>query len=267
MPDTAVYLDDYDLAGIRFTLENITGWRSIPPRRGPTAQLAAGTGDIHLTTPTEQQYGPRRIMCDGLVRGATIAEMESFIDELSGRLEQVAVFRAVDQASREVNCRLGRYDRLPNPRPPFDQRAARVRFELFCADPVIRATTDENNSFFPGPTDMEVGTFTSLPVITIVGAVTNPVITYKDYLGVTQGTLGLTYTNAGGQTITIDCENFTIVHSVAGNIIDALTSGDFIVLDPRDADPWATVPDWPTLEIAPTPGTSCAAVYPKRWIA
>lgn len=267
MPDTAIYIDDFDLAGIRFTLENITGWRSVPPRRGPTAQLAAGTGDVHLTTPTEQQYGPRLILCDGLIRGATIAEMESFLDELSERLEQAALFRAVDQASREVNCRLGRYERLPDPSPEFASRAARVRFELFCADPVIRATTDENNSFLPGPSDMEVGSYPSLPVISIVGAVTNPVITYKDEAGVTQGTLGLTYTNAGGQTITIDCENFTIVHSVAGNIIDALSSGDFIVLDPRDDDKFAGSPDWPTLEISPTPGTSCAAVYPKRWIA
>jgi phage-related protein len=113
-------------------------------------------------------------------------------------------------------------------------------------------------------TGIPLGTAVSAPLIRVLGAATNPVITYRDKSGAVRQSMTLTITLAATDYLEIDCELFTItkyVSGVASNGITLLTAGDFIALDPQDGDYANGV--WPTLEIS---AGSAEVLYRKAWL-
>jgi phage-related protein len=264
---TAIYIDDYDLDGLGFICEDAQGHRGATGARFALGQIpASDRGDVHLID--GHDFQPRIITVMGVVRQSSLANLKDAIDELQGRLTAGGgdiLARFVDGSDRFVTARLRRLELIPTA-PQFTQLKQRVNFELFCANPLVSETSNTQATFTSTPDDCPLGSAISLPVIVLTGAAaySNPTFTYKDHSGATITTMGFTIAVGSGETLTIDCENFTVVHSVSGNEIDKLTSGTFIRLRPEDADDPYGTPDWPTLEVSPS--ASCTATYKKRYV-
>jgi phage-related protein len=261
---TAIYIDDYDLDGLGLIVDEVQGHRGVPGSRFVTGQLPQVDGDIHLQDGLETR--PRIIRVAGVVRQSSLANLKSALDELQGRLSAGDIeARFVDGTDRYVGARLSGFNLIRTP-PQFIQLKQRVDFELLCADPTLIETGDTVANFTATPDDLEVGSAISYPVIVINGAggYSNPTLTYRNEAGAAVTTMGFTIAIGSGETLTINCANHTVVHSVSGNEIDALTSGSFIRIRPEDADPYAGTPDWPTLEVSPT--ATCSATYRKRYV-
>lgn len=140
---------------------------------------------------------------------------------------------------------------------------------FLCANPYWW-DVDPSVVAFTTATGIPVGTAPSYgrddwsAIITITGAATNPTLTYKDYTGVTVGTMAFTLTVAAGDSIVIDCGRRTvnkIVSGVTSNCMSTLTAGyTFPALSPDDASFTASL--WPTL--ATSAGTGSVTYY-RAW--
>jgi len=110
-----------------------------------------------------------------------------------------------------------------------------------------------------------LGTASSGGLVTIMGAATNPVLTYADAGGNTVQTMTFTITLAASNDfLEVDLDKQTILKSVSGtrttdNSIP--TAGKFFSLDPADAAPAGPV--WPSLKLSA--GTGLIA-YRRRWL-
>jgi hypothetical protein len=98
-------------------------------------------------------------------------------------------------------------------------------------------------------------------IITITGAATTPTLTYKDYAGVTVGTMVFSYSPLAGDSIVIDCGRHLVTRLVSGvssNALSYLAAGyTFPALSPDDASFAASL--WPTLTVSS--GTGSVVYY------
>lgn len=193
---------------------------------------------------------PRDLVIEGHVIADTLAALTTNIRNLTGWCRRaVAVKTAHDSATflnvKQVDVQITH--------PPMQGVAltcgVSITFRAF--DPLWYATSASAVTFSSN-TAMPLGTAPSRPVLRLTGTHTNPTITYKNSGGTTITTLVLTITIAGATDyVEIDCASLTIVKSVSSVItdaIDTLTSGDFIVLDPADAD--TVTPTWGSLSVS-----------------
>jgi hypothetical protein len=109
-----------------------------------------------------------------------------------------------------------------------------------------------------------LGTAVSAPTIRIMGAATNPVLTYRNAGGTVKQTMGFTVTLASTDYLEINGELFSITKyasGVASNGMALWTSGDFPALDPQDGYP--SIDSYPTLEVSAGTGE---VLYRRTWL-
>ena len=139
-----------------------------------------------------------------------------------------------------------------------------VLIQVSCYQPFARTTTDNTPTFNATADDMPMGTAPTFPVLQM-GPCTNPVIIYRDSGGTEQGRMEFgALTVAGGDTLDIDMEKKTIVHTISSTPQDdrsELTLGNYFALDPKHGV-FATS-TWPTLEVQSGTGT---ATYRRKWL-
>lgn len=82
-------------------------------------------------------------------------------------------------------------------------------------------------------TRVPMGTGPVRPLVTILGASTNPVITLHNRFGVPVTSVSLTITTVGGDVLAIDMDSKTIKKNGV-SVISAISAGDFFSIDPAD---------------------------------
>jgi hypothetical protein len=259
---TALYLNELDLGTLGFVVEAVDGLRDGPSVKWPTVTLPGRAGALVLDG--RPSSAPRQITIHGTLRGGTVAGLMTALGQLQGVLRGGALeLRAVDTTDRMVLCRyrerstVGTFPQLTSP-------DAKVVIALEAADPYWYA---RQPTMVVGPAAFRVscplGAVPSAPVTQILGAATNPVLTYRNSAGDSQGTMGFTVTLASTDYLEIDHHHRRITTYASGVSSDGtalFTSGDWLTLYPEDGDSVLSV--WPTLE---TSAGSLVVSYRKAW--
>lgn len=259
---TAVYLNDYDLAGLGFILEAVEGWNDAPSVRDRVTQLPGRPGTIALAP--EAETAPRALSFRGVIRATSLAGVRTSMAALQERLYRGTVeVRLSDDPDKVFFARTEEQVRIVTP-PQFASPHTRLSWRMTCPDPLRYDRNGTVIGFSSARGATPLGSAPSLPVLRIMGAATNPVITYRNAAGESIGTMGFTITLAATDYLEIDCELMTVtkvVSGVATSVPTILTSGDFLLLDPQDG----SYPDsvWPTLEVSAGTGE---ALYRKAWL-
>lgn len=251
---------DLETLGVQIG-RGLQGWRDGIQATVPTAPMPGRAGGVPLSrVPTLR---PRRFVASGHQTGTSVSDLVAKLDQLKwtlriGELADVP-FHLIDDASREWVGRAQLTVRGIGPDVASVKHAITIAF--LCDDPTGRDTTDTVVDF-TSLAQLPMGTASAAPVLRLGEGATNPVVTYRDSSGVVQGSLGLTATLGAGAWVDVDCLNQTIVDQAGANRASYLTSGDFLLFDPADAEDYGG--PYPTLEVAGG-GTLNRATYRRRW--
>jgi|GEM_PF-3612460 len=263
MQISTVYVNEFDLARLGFVVENVPELRSGASMRYQEATAPGMAGNLLLSA--LPQMGSRPITVRGVLRASSAAALLAAHDELQERLQAGDIeVRVVDAMDRFLVCRYR--DRSITPiDPQFLNTTHRCDFVLEAVDPLWY---DRDPVPLAAPTGGLIrcllGTAPIWPVIHLMGAATNPVITLKNAAGDTVGTMTLTVTLAAGDYLVIDCGAGTITKYVSGAATDGLsqlTAGDFPVISPENGD--AVAGALPTLSVS----AGSLAVFYRRGYA
>jgi uncharacterized protein (DUF697 family) len=258
---SVLYLDDFDTATLGVVVEKVTGISDVPEVTPRTRERYARAGVLEVAA--FRSLAPRKITVTGAIGAATVAALETALDTFKAKLVPSTVrARFANLATREWTVVPTGFVVTPFPGPGFLHVYRQFTLDLLALDPYGYDISDTVvGSIVNADSACAVGTAPSRPVLRCTGAAMNPLWTYKSQAGTTIQTLQLTITVAGGDWVEVDCATSTIRKSVSSVITDAittLTSGDFIVLDPRDKTTTS-----PTLRVSDGTGT---ATYRKAWL-
>ncbi|MDB4906361.1 MAG: hypothetical protein JWO05_1145 [Gemmatimonadetes bacterium] len=262
MPTPSIYLNNQDVEQLGFRIESLAGPWDAVELADPTLTLVDRLGAVLTGAPVAGQ--PRTIELAGVVRGSSNADLLTRLDVLKAIFGAGLVsVRRVDQAARAWTARRTRFT-VSFAGPAFIARDADLKVTLQCYDPVAYDTATTTVALSNVAAAVPLGTGTSTGIIRIFGAVVDPVVTYRDYLGVVRATLGFTRNLGATGTIEIDLALTKITRLLAGvpqaNPAADLTSGDFFRLKATDGDfPNAS---WPTLTLS---GGTGEIVYTRGW--
>lgn len=239
------------------TITDAPGWADAPPRATPSAAVLKRGGARVLGDPRDQ---PRQISLRGWIHGTSTQDARNKADAFKLAMKRLtgAKMSFDDYPTRYV---VARCDSLRIPALSMSMATEKLQFEatLTAHDPY---SYDNALTTIAGNTQpLPQGTGPSRPIITLTGAVVNPVLTLKNNAGVTVGTFGITVTMIAGDILVIDCDAKTLKLNGV-NRLDLSTTGDFFLIDP--ADPQFQTP-YPTITVAPVPGTSISTGYRKSW--
>jgi phage-related protein len=259
MPTNVLYVDDVDLSTLGLHVQEARGWTDRAATTLPTAAVI----DAHkLLVTGRYQMQPRRMTLDCVIRASSVTTLRTNLDELRYRLRPGArLVRLLDQNDREATGYVEAFvERIPAP-AQFITRHKRLSLSVIFPDPRRYQLSANAEGFSGSATDMPMGTAPVWPSISIAGAATDPLLTYKHDDGTTLATMDFTITLGGGATLVIDMDAKTIIENPGGiNRMSNLTAGDFFALDPNDGD--FVTSDWPTLQVDSGSGT---ANYNRAW--
>ncbi len=247
-------VDGFDLRTLGFESDAPAGWRDVPPSRLQAIAIPGRAGVSAIAD--RPQVEARALSLSGIQSASNAATLLTQFDQLKRRLsrrEVQVVFP--DRSDRFFRARLESISASAI-RPAFTQRAHHLRILLVCEDPRAHQTT-ESALAFGAATAMPLGDAPVRPVLAIASP-SNPVIIYRDAAGLERGRMELTISSASA--VTIDCDRLRIVDNAGDPRPEALTGGDFLELDPADANAAGT--SWPTLEVTGGAGT---ATYRRAW--
>lgn len=254
-----LYANDVDLyATYGFAPTNLDGWWDRPQINRDTVSPYGLLGVVPAPLArTRAQEWP----LEGVVVAETPAERRSKVDALNGFLQGVTEWRLADAdrvaygevvGSRSEITRRGRWG--------DDGKGSDLRLRLFVAfydaakyDRLATVVEDIGST----PVEVPQGSSASLPVVTITGAATDPVLIGRDEEGTEIGRLGLIHTLGAVVEVEIDMANHTVTYP-AGTPANGLATMDF-------ENTWffSLPKGTPTLEV--TSGTATAE-YRKRWL-
>ena len=260
--DRWMYVNDYpvDKIGLYPDPEGLEGNRSALTVRDRVTFLPGRVGTISLADEVETE--PRRLAISCIQRGTSAANLQTRMRELRQRLaEGVTEIRFEEDSDKVFYCRLERAE-VTGIAPMVSQPNQRVRISLLAQDPLIYDRNGTVVGFSSDEAELPLGTAPSFGIIRISGAVTDPVITYKDFRGDTKATLGLTATLGATEWREIDMDKSTIVDDAGANAIDEMSSGGFFSFDAQDAA--GEDGPYPTIEVSPD--ADCDALYRKSWL-
>lgn len=259
---TAIYINNYDLASLGFITTQVDGWLDAISVNDRTTQLPGRAGVVILAP--EAETAPRSLTVNGVIRRSSMALVRTSIDQLKDLLYRGTIeARFVDQIDRVVYARVQEKQVIAT-QPQFASPHSQVSFRLLCPDPLIYDTQGSAIAIGATRQATPLGTAVAAPTIRIMGAATNPVLTYRGANGTALKTMGFTVTLASTDYLEIDCELFTVKKFASGVQTSGMslwTSGDFIALDPQDGDPNAS--SYPTLEVSAGTGE---ALYRRTWL-
>jgi phage-related protein len=249
MTTPTISINGVDLGTLGFRVSEPRGIWNTPIASSESIVVPGRAGQL-VPQASMVALASRTIDIVGTLRGSSRADFLAKLDILKA-LRGAALTVILDEApGRQYTARLLSAT-LEAFGPVFLQQEQPLTLSLFCDDPYAYDTTLQVVAFAVATAVPQGTAPTRRGIITITGAVVNPVITYKNAAGVTIETLGFTRTLAGGDTLTIDLDQFLVTRTVGGvptNDLNALTSGDFFQLSPLDGDYGAS--SWPTLQVS-----------------
>ena len=237
---SVLYVNDTDTSTLGLIVSSVTGLGDVPQVTLRSRERYGWAGAMEATVLAKQ--GMRTLTVTGIVKATSVATLETNLDALKLLCfpNVTCRVRFANNANREWVAKLTDFVVTPlGSGGQFVNPWQAVSLKFLCPDPfgydlsntVIGSITNA------GDTACAVGTAPSRPVLRCTGAATNPLWTYKNAGGTTITTLQLTITVAASDWVEVDSYNMTIRKSVSSVITDALSTlstGDFIVLDPKD---------------------------------
>jgi hypothetical protein len=263
---TAIRINGFDI-GTTFgwVPDGVPGWLAVTPRRIGLANVYGRAGGIVTTV---DQYAPRILQIAGTLQKTSATLRRDAEREIQDLCAGGPVHIVVDEGAANPMGIEGHLTGI-NVTPLVPSMApivSRLVADFLCPsgywqdiDPWSRVITTTARS-------VQLGTAPSSPIIRIMGAATNPVLTYRSVDGTAQKTLTITGTLAAtNDWIDIDMRTGVIRAYVSGVISNAFTTyaitGDFPwAFDPQDGD-FATG-GWPTLECS---AGGCIAYWWSRY--
>jgi phage-related protein len=224
---TPMLVNGTDLGTLGFVLTAAPGWRDAPPRSTPSV-VRPGRAGAYRSAATQENA--RKVTLQGVVRGASAALARATIDAIRALLiaTQPATLTFPDDATRFVSGYLDQFVTDIGNGPSMIATALGARLDFSLLDPYAYDVTPQtlvNGARAP------LGTAPSFPVFTITGAAINPSLALYRYDGTILATMGLTLTCVAGDVLVIDMDRKTIMKNGV-SVLSALTTGDFIVMDP-----------------------------------
>jgi len=260
--DRWLYVNDYpmDRIGLFPLAEGMQGHRGTLTFRDEVTDLPGRVGTISLAR--ESESTPRRIVLETIGRGTSAANLQTRLREIRQRFSEGEIeVRFQDDIEKLFYCKLESID-VTGIAPMIPQPNHNLRITLLAQDPLIYDRNATVAGFSAVAGELPLGTAPTFPIVRISGAVTNPVLTYKDFAGNTEQTFGLTVTLASGEFREIDMDKSTIVDEAGLNAISEKSSGDFFSFDPEDA----AEEDGPYPTISCSPDANCDALYRKAYL-
>lgn len=204
----------------------------------------------------------KRLRIAGFLTGSSLADARAKLDTLRGAIGTAPCsIRTGWDTTREFWGVLVASPAGPN--SAYWQTYLSVELEFLLFDPYAYSTSLSTVNFttataIPLGTAPAKGNVKSPTLITISGAATTPILTYKSSAGVTLATMSFTgYSPLSGDKIEINLSKGLvekIVSSVRSNAMGALAAGwNFPALDPVDGV--YSTSSWPTLEVNSGSGT------------
>lgn len=262
MAPNVLFVNDFDCSALGLIVADVDGWLHAPSARDKTTQLPGRVGAVLLAP--EAETAPRNLVINGVIKRASVVSARAALLEMQERLYRGTVeLRFADDPDKVYYARTTDADWSGTP-PQFVNPNGRVSIRATCFDPLVYDRYGSVVGFTTVRSAVPLGSAVSAPILRVMGAVTNPTITYRDKSGTSKRTMGFTVTLGVNDYLEIDCELFKITRYTAGMAsqgIALLTAGDFLALDPQDGDYAGSV--WPTLELS---GGSGEANYRRAWL-
>jgi len=255
-----LWINDRDVSELGVIVgPDATGHRD-GPQVTPQGQPILGRfGQVQVSDRTTA--APRVISLVSAQTAADVAALRAALDELKLLcMAGVVRVRVGDQPDREWEA-IGSV-RVAPWGDWLNQVGHAVTLSFTALDPVAESVTPDHVGFAAAATECPLGSAIVQPLIRL-GGVTNPVVTLRDHLGRSQGTMGLTATLSASEWLEVDCEAKTITDQDGVQQAPVLTSGDFIELDPRLGAGLSG--PYPTLECSGSPAIA-EAIYRRRWL-
>lgn len=232
-----------------FILAEPPGWLDMPPVQTPSASVLQ-RGPIVLGA---QTVLPRRVTLRGHVRGSSASDVRTKLDSFKLALSYPPVKIVFDDSStRYHSLHLETFSHPPLPQGTFLAKDLRVELTLVAYSPYA---IDLSDTVISGTSALPMGTGPVRPVVTLSGA-SNPVthnLRDKDSNVVSSMVI------AAAGTIIVDHDAKTITDDGVLNL-NALTSGDFFVIDPADPKFQGAGPS-----ITSSGASSHSTTYKKTW--
>lgn len=264
-----IYVNDHDLeADLGLTDVSITelnGWGAgIEYRRTMTAI----PGAFGATAAPDSAMQPRRLRITARLDAGAVASRDAELSELLDAFTGLVEMRFGDSIDKVLEALVDTESSVGESGISFVNPELLVTLDLVCPDPAKR---DRYLQSIAGAAAARVsiplGTLPSHGVIYIMGAATNPTLTYRDSGGNSIQTMAFTVTLGTTEYLAIDLTLKTVKKYTAGVESDALStwtggspSGGFIVPDPQHGSYASS--SWPTLE---TSTGSLHYAYHRRW--
>lgn len=239
---SVLYINDYDTALLGLVVEKVTGADDAASVQPVTRAVYGRAGEMQIAL--NPRVPPRTIRVAGTVQGATHAAMLANLDALKALCPAQVDVRLLRPADRFWRCILRDLALTPLDGPQYLTAAIGVGFEFLALDPLGYGLGITTASIGASPLPLSLGTAPSTPLLVVMGAATNPVVTLRNAAGAVVQTLGFTVTLGATERLEVDCAAMTITKYTGASPADALStlaSGDFLVLDPADGVPTVEV--------------------------
>lgn len=265
MPETGtMFINGWDVANAGLHVEDVSGWRPSGTVTDRGLQILGRYGSAPAS-PTAISEGATMVV-QGVVEGTTAADVRAKVDLLRSKLFsgilELSFYNNTDKIA-VVWCEKSDVIGIHPQWTSLFQKVV-MQFHsplpvLFSAQPVLVAATALKS---PVP----LGTGPCAPVFVISGAVTNPVITYRDLRSITVKQLAFSCVLAADDYLVVDCWRKIVTLYDAGVASDgiSLLSGYWSLdaLSPDDGNFENSV--WPTIEVSPD--SAIQAQYRKVYV-
>lgn len=232
-----------------FILSEPPGWLDAPPVQTPSA-FVLQRGPVVLGTQTVQ---PRRVTLRGYVRGTSASDARSKLDSLKLALSFPPVKVIFDDSStRYHSLHLEGFSAPPLPQGAFLAKDLRVEIAMVAYSPYA---IDSSDTTVSGSSALPMGTGPVRPVVTLNGASSPVTHNLRDK----DNNVVASMVIAASGTIVVDHDAKTITDDGVLNL-NALTSGDFFVIDPADPKFQGAGPS-----ITSSGASSHSTTYKKTW--
>jgi len=256
-----LYVNDMPLTDMDLHVTGHPGWMTGPGFSVPTLPLPGSIGGVPSPAFT---VGAGSLSVSARLKPTSLTDRESKINEVVWRMKGLLELRFADQPDKVLEAICTNVSAVPESSAnSFVEPGLIVNLSFLTPRPYRFDRYGQIISFDTSRTEVPLGDLPSGGVVTIMGAATNPTLTYRASSGESKETMGFTIALTSDDFLEVDLDKRTITKSIAGTRTrdDSIrTSGQFFTLDPSHGSPsWGA---WPTLEVSTNEGT---IAYHRNW--